>query len=55
MLGRLIAQLRSLGARSTVVLTRPEWEADVQGAVAPLGATVEVRTASSPAAPRCAP
>ncbi len=49
MLGRLIAQLRSLGARSTVVLTRPEWEAAVQGAVASHGAAVEVRTASSPA------
>jgi hypothetical protein len=48
-LGRLVAQLRSLGARSTVVLTRPEWEADVQGAVASLGTAVEVRIASSPA------
>jgi hypothetical protein len=48
-LGRLIAQLLSLGARSVVVLTRREWEGEIRREAASLAATVEVRATSSPA------
>ena len=48
-LGRLIAQLLSFGARSVVVLTRLEWEREIQREAASLAATVAVRATSSPA------